>query len=511
MPIYPVLLAIYPILHLAAANPGAVSWKDLAIAASCSAAVFGGASVLLAALVRDPRRGALLTAVIVVAFFSYGRVWDATAARDLAGVALVGQEFLLEAYAVALALLSGAVLLLRRRLLGAVTRTLRLFSAVLVCFALAAFVWSTLARDGGSGGGEGAGGEGAEPATPRVDSKDFSLDREEALSVVGRGALPDIYYIVLDGYARDDVLLADYGFDNTPFLDWLRSRGFYVAEESSPNYISTIESLASSLNFRYLEQARGEARPGRLSSIRSTLHDRIHDSELIRVLRTHGYRLVAFDSGLTSTTIRNAEVFLRPSYGLGEFHMELLGSTLLAPLLDLFERIHAARVEYTLGQLESLGGAPGPKLVFAHLLVPHPPYVFDAEGALVDDGLPFSFRQRRLPHDVYVRRYTDQVRFINDRMKRIVDAILAASRVPPVIVIQADHGPGFGAEGEQYLRERVRILNAYYLPGGGRSRLYPSVSPVNTFRVILAEYVGADLPLLPDGYVEDGRPRLFRR
>ena len=30
---------------------------------------------------------------------------------------------------------------------------------------------------------------------------------------------PDIYYIILDAYARDDSLLEDYGFDNSPFLN----------------------------------------------------------------------------------------------------------------------------------------------------------------------------------------------------------------------------------------------------------------------------------------------------
>ena len=48
------------------------------------------------------------------------------------------------------------------------------------------------------------------------------------------------------------------------------------------------------------------------------------------------------------------------------------------------------------------------------------------------------------------------------------------------------------------LGERMPILNAYYLPGQKTEALYPSISPVNSFRVVLNEYFDQDLPLLPD-------------
>ena len=46
--------------------------------------------------------------------------------------------------------------------------------------------------------------------------------------------------------------------------------------------------------------------------------------------------------------------------------------------------------------------------------------------------------------------------------------------------------------------ERFGILNAYYLPGGGEQHLYESITPVNTFRVILNHYFDHNLELLPD-------------
>ena len=67
---------------------------------------------------------------------------------------------------------------------------------------------------------------------------------------------------------------------------------------------------------------------------------------------------------------------------------------------------------------------------------------------------------------------------------------------PPIIVIQADHGPLGGeitSDGA-----RMSIFNAYYLPDGGDQLLYPSISPVNTFRVIFNHYFGGEFALLED-------------
>ena len=63
--------------------------------------------------------------------------------------------------------------------------------------------------------------------------------------------------------------------------------------------------------------------------------------------------------------------------------------------------------------------------------------------------------------------------------------------------MQGDHGPN-GFLDPQPAHIRYPILNAYYLPDDGSSKLYPSISPVNTFRLILSNYLGADLELLPD-------------
>jgi hypothetical protein len=91
-----------------------------------------------------------------------------------------------------------------------------------------------------------------------------------------------------------------------------------------------------------------------------------------------------------------------------------------------------------------------------------------------------------------VEGYHSQVLALNQLVLKMVDNILEQSERPPVILLQGDHGTGSG------MRDRMSNLSAYYLPDGGEAALYPTITPVNSFRVIFRTYFGADLPLLED-------------
>jgi len=101
-----------------------------------------------------------------------------------------------------------------------------------------------------------------------------------------------------------------------------------------------------------------------------------------------------------------------------------------------------------------------------------------------------------------VSQYREQLMFTEKKMTAALDSIFAKSAVPPIIIIQADHGPGSGLRWEDVqgtdVRERLAILNAYYLPGGGDTLLYYEVSPVNTFRIVFNHYFGTNYELLED-------------
>ena len=136
--------------------------------------------------------------------------------------------------------------------------------------------------------------------------------------------------------------------------------------------------------------------------------------------------------------------------------------------------------------------------VFAHIMAPHLPHTVDAEG-----------RHYATP-PTYIEGYRNEVAYLNKRIDEMVATVLG-NRPNSVFIIQGDHGPWSdwdgNAEGrhepwrgtrEDYIRDRTAILNAYYFPGGGYDALYPEITPVNTFRVLLNRFFGADLALLED-------------
>jgi len=126
----------------------------------------------------------------------------------------------------------------------------------------------------------------------------------------------------------------------------------------------------------------------------------------------------------------------------------------------------------------------GPLLVYAHINAPHPPYVFDKEGHF------------RFTVDLSNRTtlYTDTLPYLNQRVLETIDAIIANSKTPPIIIIQADHGTHYFESGIQ----KHKILSAYYLPGNVDLQPYATITPVNNFRLILHDYFDPSIQLLPD-------------
>lgn len=318
---------------------------------------------------------------------------------------------------------------------------------------------------------------------------------------------PDIYYLILDGYGRADVLKQLYGLDNTAFLDYLQGKGFYVAGQSHPNYMQTIFSIPSALNFTYLQ-----SEPPGVSGL-DYFTNLISENRIMHLLKLCAYRTMAFQTGFYFTNHPDVDVYFSAGSGLNEFENLLSAGTpldLLANQLDLkpSDQSYPAHRQRVLSDFEKLTQIPrisGPKFVFAHIISPHPPFVFDATGGAIQSSWSYSVGDGDdFPGTWadYRAGYTGQVQFVNHMLEKTIDAILSQSSTPPIIILQGDHGPGgflnWSSPDQSCLWERTSILNAYYLPGGAERYLYPSISPVNSFRVILNAYFGTGLELLPD-------------
>ena len=153
--------------------------------------------------------------------------------------------------------------------------------------------------------------------------------------------------------------------------------------------------------------------------------------------------------------------------------------------------------------LPEIADLPSPKFVFAHIYFAHDPFVFGPNGERVYREWAYTWRQ--VPgesRDESIKAYTMQVTYLNRKLDAALERLLEKSDKTPIILIQGDHGPSsrtnLASLAETDIHERYGILNAYLLPGGGEKRLYDSISPVNSFRVVFNHYFGTTYPLLDD-------------
>jgi hypothetical protein len=320
---------------------------------------------------------------------------------------------------------------------------------------------------------------------------------------------PDIYVIVLDGYARQDVLNKMYDYDNSEFINWLDERGFYIADESHSNYVQTPYSMASFWNMDYLPTW------DTASDYDAYLYQPIQDNLVFRLLDEIGYTTVSTEGEVHYTEIRNSDVYLSDFLPLNDFESFILQDSPFESLSNVFNmglplqtyKTHSQRIYYQFEQLKKIPvKIPDPKIVYVHILAPHPPFVFDHNGGILTYQKPFTLAEgagSQGGSDQYVNGYREQVEFINSETMKSIDGILAASETPPIILVMGDHGPSskfnFDIENPGCVWERTSNLFAVLLPGHkDDGTLYSSITPVNAFRVIFNAYFGTELPLQKD-------------
>ena len=479
---HPVLWGIFPVLALYAYNITEIKLTEAErsfIIAFCMALIL---LLVLRLIIREWHRAAAISLLVLLAFFSYGHVYQFLEGISPAGLAIGRHRILVPIY-LAVFSIAGWWIARRKGDLRVMTRALNV--AALTALILPVLQISLyIVREANAG-------------IPETSAE------LQILQSSGNKSPPDIYYIILDAYSRDDILEEFYQYDNNPFLNDLTVLGFYVARCSQSNYSQTQLSLSSTLNLNYLSVLSPDFTEERTDRV--GMPGMIKRSLVRRSLEDLGYTMVAFETGYYWTQVEDAGVYISPessvaslldiSAGLNDFEALLIrtsaglvlvdGATVLPGFvrstLDNPLEIHRQRILFTLDQLGKLGKMPGPKFVFAHIVSPHKPFVFGPHGE--------SVQQDENP----LVGYRDQVAYLNFRMIPLLRQILSDSASPPVIIIQGDHG-GVETNAE----DRLAILNAYYLPDNGSQNLYESITPVNTFRLIFNTYFGGHYELLED-------------
>jgi len=490
----PFLLSIQPVLQLFSINISELHVSE--IIRSLLVSFFFGCLILGLAyfFLRDGRRASLVTSLFIFIFFLFGdaAVWMSRA------FGLGPARANLVTLAIVVTVMLIWIWLVQRRIRDISSINLYFNLLAVLLFVNAGVQASNYLFENGIPTG--------------------SRDREPAAVVQSDEFRPDIYYIVLDAYGRQDILKAFYELDNSSFLKNLSHRGFYVADQATSNYIQTMLSLSSSLNMNYLQTLKTE---GTELENRGDLIELVENNRVRDLLAQKGYQLISFQNEYKAT-IPSAEIYYDDTqsglaYPVTAFESILIDHSMArvlshVPVLNkaLIEMPYDTHRRYILAAFEKLKEVPaldGTYFVYAHIIAPHPPFVFNEEGDLVAHDTPFTLNDgnyylREHSQKSYIAGYRRQVQYVNKLVLETIDAILAQSTTPPIIIIQGDHGPGahlhWGSLENTMPAERFSILNAYYFPDQDYVRLYPSISPVNSFRVLFNQFFDADYVLLSD-------------
>jgi len=487
--LHPFFFSLYPVLNLYAVNLGQVTFSQV----QRSLLFFLGLAALLLAVLRlllkDWERAGVAASLLLLMVFTFGQLQ--LSLRGLFSSQAWGWLWKGTLFAFWLALFSlvGWLLIFRLRRVRDVSRIFNLVGGFLILIV----------------GGQIAFGLNRTPPVVAAAHVETPAAQDLLPQATPSGAKPDIYYIILDDYGQGQMLKDLYGLDNSAFLDGLRARGFTIAEDSHSNYNQTILSLASTLNLDYLDRLVA-LHPEQ--NDRQALVERVKSNTAMRFLKEHGYQTIVIASGYEFTEIDGADVFLAPRVQINSFESMLISSAFAeVGLKQAMQTSYRMEVLQRFSILESMASRPGPKFVFAHIVLPHPPFVFDRQGGPREPKiLGFSDGSHLgLPPAEYIDAYNEQLLYANRLVNSLVDSILKNSATEPVIILQGDHGPGARLDWTSLeascIRERLSILNAYYLPGGKTMQevgLYPSITPVNSFRLIFDAYLDTQLGGLED-------------
>lgn len=485
LPLYPFMAAAFPVVYLYAQNvQEAISPVEILLPLGLSLGITAVVFLVFGALTRSWAAAALIGTLLFALFFTYGMAWQWL--QEM----LLGQWVLLAAW-VLLAVIGVSFVWRLGSWVQHLTLPLNAIGAVVLGFNL-------------------------------VIIAAFFMNVRPAVAVTGPGLtmspapapdqrLPDIYWVILDRYGSGRVIDKFFDYDNSPFLDELRARGFYVAEHATANYLKTALSLDSSRNMEYLDFA--ELREGAKSDRDwGPLYRKLNDPfQVQHYLGSAGYRFIHLGT-YWGPTKQHASAEINYVYDelSSEFLDVLSGWTMLSALQDLgpeapfdWRRNRWNQTRYQLDSLKRASSLGGPKFVHAHFALPHPPYVFHADGSFVEDE---NARSQKV-------NYVDQLQFTNAAMLDWLDSLLSVpADEQPIVIIQADEGPfppkyarNEGAfqwtqATAEELEQKFGILSAFYMPGKTpeEAGLYDSITPVNQFRAIFRAYFGLDLPLLPD-------------
>jgi hypothetical protein len=322
---------------------------------------------------------------------------------------------------------------------------------------------------------------------------------------------PDIYFLVFDALPSSNAMQQAWRFDNSSLDSFLLKEKFYVAANSKSNYNLTVLSISSTLNMDYTP-------PVDLYQDETKMYFKasasLLDNSLLRYLNESGYDIKQYQPVSFINKDWNGRLFFPDMLYMNYFYQTFPGrvyrdlgwnfSRLKTKIIkkqdfsayekrnnhhrnDLLQTSLLVKNSCAMNKTK-------PQFVYAHYQLPHDPYIYDSTGNLKPVEKTITYTEEEQP-----AAFIQQVKFANKTIKQLVTHIKKANKPNTIIMIEGDHGFRniYGQKGYMIYDN----FSSFYFPDKNYQTLYPGISPVNGFRVVLNIFFDAKLPLLKDSSI----------
>ena len=319
---------------------------------------------------------------------------------------------------------------------------------------------------------------------------------------------PNVYHIILDEYTDNEILTKKFGYNNEKFLEFLNNNGFYMHDKLFSTFGTTVKELNVILNMEYPKKIRWMSED----------YESLNNNKVMSIFSNQDYSVIETNSMMRWKNFSDVDTKLcyDTNFINSEFLDQVLGKSIIRYFLEKYQQdTRRDTVRCTFNVLNEITlKTDGPKYVFSHVYVPHPPFLFGPNGEnVIPDHREISGLQSRENPQGYVNQLIYATNEITVVIKNIVKNDPNA-----IIIVQGDTGTLTGTDISKKTMKEIyqahSILYAVRIPDVEDSDY---MIPVNTYRIIFNNYFNMNYDYLEyhsylvdnDGNMEDITKKLY--
>ena len=319
---------------------------------------------------------------------------------------------------------------------------------------------------------------------------------------------PNVYHIILDEYTDNEILTKKFGYNNEKFLEFLNNNGFYMHDKLFSTFGGTVKELNVILNMEYPKKLRWMSED----------YESLNDNKVMSIFSNQNYSIIETNSMMRWKNFSDVDTKLcyDTNFINSEFLDQVLGKSIIRYFLEKYQQdTRRDTVRCTFDVLNEITlKTDGPKYVFSHVYVPHPPFLFGPNG---ENVIPDRREISGLQSWENPQGYINQLIYATNETTVVIKNIVK-NDPNAIIIVQGDTGTLTGADISKKTMKEIyqahSILYAVRIPDVEDSDY---MIPVNTYRIIFNNYFNMNYDYLEyhsylvdnDGNMEDITKKLY--